>query len=647
MIPKHTIDQIFEAAIIEEVVGEFVVLKKRGANLLGNCPFHNEKTPSFTVSPAKGIYKCFGCGKAGNSVNFIMEHEHYTYPEALRYLANKYQIEIEELEETDAQKQAANEKESLFIVSNFAANYFQKQLHETQEGRSIGLSYFVERGFREDIIKKFELGYNPDSWNAFTAEALAQGYQLEFLEKSGLTIVKEQKHFDRFKGRVMFPIHNLSGRVLGFGGRILKTDPKAAKYVNSPESEIYHKSNVLYGIYFAKKSIIEQDNCFLVEGYTDVISLHQSGVENVVASSGTSLTEGQIRLISRYTQNITILYDGDAAGIKASFRGIDMILQEGMNVRVVLFPDGEDPDSFAKKHNATELITYIKEHTQDFISFKTDVLIKEVGNDPIKRAELIKEIVASIAVIPDQIKRSVYTKECSNLLSIPENALINETNKILRKNLSKTTQQNIPDEIETYTPISKDEKIEQESDSKHWEYEIVRLLITYGDKIIALEVVDNENKKQEQLVATAVYIISSIAEDQLVFDNPLYQQIVDEYTSFLNKEIIPSHQDFINHTNAEINSIAISILSNKYDISENWQKHSITVTKEEEQIKMAAVNTVFAFKLSKLNQLIEKLQNELKTCSNDEDMMIIVADLTRYQQVKKQLAAQLGRIILK
>ncbi|MCL4857051.1 MAG: hypothetical protein KJZ55_07250, partial [Flavobacteriales bacterium] len=304
-------------------------------------------------------------------------------------------------------------------------------------------------------------------------------------------------------------------------------------------------------------------------------------------------------------------------------------------------------DSFAKKHNATELTTYIKEHTQDFISFKTDVLIKEVGNDPIKRAELIKEIVASIAVIPDQIKRSVYTKECSNLLSIPENALINETNKILRKNLSKTTQQNIPDEIETYTPISKDEKIEQESDSKHWEYEIIRLLITYGDKIIALEVVDNENKKQEQQVATAVYIISSIAEDQLVFDNPLYQQIVDEYTSFLNKEIIPSHQDFINHTNAEINSIAISILSNKYDISENWQKHSITVTKEEEQIKMAAVNTVFAFKLSKLNQLIEKLQNELKTCSNDDDMMIIVADLTRYQQVKKQLAAQLGRIILR
>jgi len=653
LIPKHTIDQIFEAAIIEEVVGEFVVLKKRGANLLGNCPFHNEKTPSFTVSPAKGIYKCFGCGKAGNSVNFIMEHEHYTYPEALRYLANKYQIEIEELEETDAQKQAANEKESLFIVSNFAANYFQKQLHETQEGRSIGLSYFVERGFREDIIKKFELGYNPDSWDAFTAEALAQGYQLEFLEKSGLTIVKEQKHFDRFKGRVMFPIHNLSGRVLGFGGRILKTDPKAAKYVNSPESEIYHKSNVLYGIYFAKKSIIEQDNCFLVEGYTDVISLHQSGVENVVASSGTSLTEGQIRLISRYTQNITILYDGDAAGIKASFRGIDMILQEGMNVRVVLFPDGEDPDSFAKKHNATELTTYIKEHTQDFISFKTDVLIKEVGNDPIKRAELFIEIARSVAVIQDVIKRSHYVTISSSSLKIPEPAFLNEVNKFVKKRVLDDRKQSLNNDREELI-IEQHQiaptQIKNElifDDSSHWEYEIIRLLITYGDKIIALEVVDNENKKQEQQVATAVYIISSIAEDQLVFDNPLYQQIVDEYTSFLNKEIIPSHQDFINHTNAEINSIAISILSNKYDISENWQKHSITVTKEEEQIKMAAVNTVFAFKLSKLNQLIEKLQNELKTCSNDEDMMIIVADLTRYQQVKKQLAAQLGRIILR
>lgn len=646
MIPKHTIDQIFEAAIIEDVVGEFVVLKKRGANLLGNCPFHNEKTPSFTVSPAKGIYKCFGCGKAGNSVNFIMEHEHYTYPEALKYLANKYQIEVEELEETDEQKQAANEKESLFIVSNFASSYFQKQLHETQEGKSIGLSYFIERGFREDIIKKFELGYNPDSWDAFTSEALTQGYQLEFLEKSGLTIVKEQKHFDRFKGRVMFPIHNLSGRVLGFGGRILKTDPKAAKYVNSPESEIYHKSNVLYGIYFAKKSIVEQDNCYLVEGYTDVISLHQAGIENVVASSGTSLTEGQIRLISRYTQNITILYDGDAAGIKASFRGIDMILQEGLNVRVVLFPDGEDPDSYAKKHNNTELTAYIKEHAQDFIRFKTDVLIKEVGNDPIKRAELIKEIVASIAVIPDQIKRSVYTKECSNLLEIPENALINETNKILRKNFTKNTQQDVPDFVEDYTPIANEQEATVGSDAEHWEHEIIRLLISFGDKPVTIEVIDEEKKPKEYVALAAVYIISSIAEDQLRFENKVYQNIFDEYVGMMNEEKVPSHQDFINHTNPEINSLTISILTNKYDISENWLKHSITVTKEEDLIKMAVVNSVSAFKSSKVDKILYELKESLKT-QEYEDQLITVAEISRYEMVKKQLAAQLGRIILR
>ncbi|MBL4667710.1 MAG: DNA primase, partial [Flavobacteriales bacterium] len=397
MIPKQTIDEIFDAAIIEDVVGDFVPLKKRGANYLGNCPFHNEKTPSFTVSPAKGIYKCFGCGKAGNSVNFIMEHEHYSYPEALRFLANKFNIEIEEEELSPEQKDAADERESLYIVSNYAAKYFHKQLLDSDEGKAIGLSYFLERGFREDIIETFQLGYNPDGWTAFTDEAEKAGHNLKYLDKSGLTIVKGDKKFDRFKGRVMFPIHNLSGRVLGFGGRILQANDKAAKYLNSPESEIYHKSKVLYGIYTAKKAISKENICYLVEGYTDVISLYQSGVENVVSSSGTSLTEGQIRLVKRFTPNITILYDGDAAGIKASFRGIDMILQEGMNVRVVLFPDGEDPDSYAKAHTTEELKDYITTNAQDFIRFKTSVLIKDVGNDPIKKAELIKDIVASIA----------------------------------------------------------------------------------------------------------------------------------------------------------------------------------------------------------------------------------------------------------
>lgn len=647
MIPKHTIDQIFEAAIIEDVVGEFVVLKKRGVNLLGNCPFHNEKTPSFTVSPAKGIYKCFGCGKAGNSVNFIMDHEHYTYPEALRYLANKYQIEIEELEETDEQKQAANEKESLFIVSNFAASYFQKQLLETQEGKSIGLSYFIERGFREDIIKKFQLGYNPDSWDAFTGEALQQGYKLEFLEKSGLTIVKEEKHFDRFKGRVMFPIHNLSGRVLGFGGRILKTDPKAAKYVNSPESEIYHKSNVLYGIYFAKKDIIAKDNCYLVEGYTDVISLHQAGVENVVASSGTSLTEGQIRLISRFTNNITILYDGDAAGLKASFRGIDMILKEGMNVRVVLFPEGEDPDSYAKNNSSTKLNEFITENAQDFIRFKTSVLIKEVGSDPIKRAELIKEIVASISIIPDQIQRSVYIKECSSLLDIQENALINETNKLLRKKFSKNNNEELPITEENYTPFTEEERQEAETDIEHWEDEIIRLLIAFGDQTIELEGLDEENKEQKHHVHISTYIISNMITDELVFENETYQTIFNEYVVWMNEDKTPTHQDFISHQNPSINSIAIDVLSHKYQISENWERHSIFVNKEENQLNLAVLNTIYAFKLSKLNKITNQLQEEIKNAKTDDDSLILMSQLIGYQSAKKQLAAKLGRIILR
>jgi len=647
VIPKNTIDEIFEAAIIEDVVGDFVALKKRGVNFLGNCPFHNEKTPSFTVSPAKGIYKCFGCGKAGNSVNFVMEHEHYTYPEALKYLANKYNIEVEEEEQTDEQKQAANEKESLYIVSNYASNYFKDQLHKSQEGKAIGLSYFKERGFREDIVEKFELGYSPDTWDAFTNHALKEGHSIEFLEKSGLTIVKEEKHFDRFKGRVMFPIHNLSGRVLGFGGRILKTDAKAAKYLNSPESEIYHKSNVLYGIYFAKKSIIKEDNCFLVEGYTDVISLHQSGVENVVASSGTSLTEGQIRLIKRFTQNITILYDGDAAGLKASFRGIDMILQEGMNVRVVLFPDGEDPDSYAKNHSSTELTDYISDNAQDFIRFKTSVLIEEVGNDPIKKAELVKEIVTSIAVIPDQIKRAVYTQECSSLLEIPEQALINETNKILRKNFSKKTKQevSIPDEAFNF-PIEPKEQ-EKGSDTEHWEYEIIRLLITYGSKSIHVDVVGEDGAEQKQEVPVCVYILSNIANDGLSFTNPLLQEVFNMYNEFVSKEETPGHHVFTNHLNQEISKLAIDVLTEKYEVSKNWERHRIMVKTEEDQLKIAIMNTVYAFKLSKVNQLIQENQDQLKIADNDDDKVILLKELLHYQEVKRQLADKLGRIILR
>lgn len=658
MIPKQTIDEIFDAAIIEEVVGEFVPLKKRGANLLGNCPFHNEKTPSFTVSPAKGIYKCFGCGKAGNSVNFIMEHEHYSYPEALRYLANKFNIEIEEEEQTSEQKEAADERESLYIVSNYAANYFNKQLLESDEGKAIGLSYFLERGFREDIIEKFQLGYSPDSWTAFTDEAEKAGHNLKYLDKSGLTIVKGEKKFDRFKGRVMFPIHNLSGRVLGFGGRILKTEEKTAKYLNSPESEIYHKSKVLYGIYTAKKAISQENICYLVEGYTDVISLYQSGVENVVSSSGTSLTEGQIRLISRFTPNITILYDGDAAGLKASFRGIDMILQEGMNVRVVLFPEGEDPDSYAKAHTTEELKDYITTNAQDFIRFKTSVLIKDVGNDPIKKAELVKDIVASIAIIPDQIKRSVYTQECSSLLEIPEQALINEINNILRKNVAKQTKKassnqqhdELPDDLffpDEYQSQGGQQEKKDEGDLAHWETEVARLLVSFGDQPIKIELLDEKEEKIIEEVTAAVYITDSINNDGITFENETCQKIFNFYNEVLDSDRLPTHKDFTNHPDPDISQYAIGIYAVEHELSPNWTKHKIFTNTEEMQLTVAVVNSLFAFQLSKLTQLILQNQEQLKTEKDSDKQFALLEEQLNLQQIKKQLAAKLGRIILK
>jgi DNA primase len=433
MIPQSTIQQIIDTARIEEVVGDYVSLKKRGVNLLGLCPFHNEKTPSFTVSPAKGIYKCFGCGAAGSSVGFIMEHEHLSYPEALKYLARKYQIEVEEEEQTAEQIAQYNERESMLQTVDFASKFFVEQLWETDKGKSIGLNYLTERGISTEMIKKFQLGYSPDEWTALTDHALKNAHDISLLEKTGLTIIREDKKFDRFKGRVMFPIHNLSGQVIAFGGRTLSTDKKQAKYLNSPESDLYHKSKVLYGISFARNEMVREDNCFLVEGYTDVISLFDSGVENVVASSGTALTTDQIKLIKRFTNNVTVLYDGDFAGIKAGLRGVDMILAEGMNVRVVMFPEGEDPDSFARSHRSSEVKEYITDQAQDFISFKTNLLSDEAQSDPIKRAGLIKEIVQSISVIPDAITRQVYVRECSSMLEMPEQTLMNELNKLLHK----------------------------------------------------------------------------------------------------------------------------------------------------------------------------------------------------------------------
>ncbi|MEI6455211.1 MAG: DNA primase, partial [bacterium] len=448
MISRDTIDTIISTAKIEEVIGDFVTLRRRGVNMIGLCPFHNEKTPSFTVSPAKGIYKCFGCGKAGNSVNFLIEHEHYNYPEALRALARKYNIEIEEEALTPEQIQETSEKESLFNLNLFALQYFSGVLFDSEEGRAIGLSYLKERGIREDISRKFQLGYSLDKWDSFSESALQNGYKREFLLKTGLSQEKDSRLYDRFHSRLIFPIHSASGRIIGFGGRILGPDKNRAKYINSPESEIYSKSKSLYGIFFAKNAIISKDSCLLVEGYTDVISLFQSGVENVVASSGTSLTTDQIRMIQRYTSNITILYDGDPAGIKASFRGIDMILEQGMNVKIVLFPDGEDPDSYARKHHPAEVQDFIRKSAVNFILFKTRLLLDEAQADPIKKATLIKEIVASVALMPDAISRSLYIKECSSLMAVQENILMNELNRLLRKKILKNAAAEIiPEEV--------------------------------------------------------------------------------------------------------------------------------------------------------------------------------------------------------
>ncbi|KAA3649786.1 MAG: DNA primase [Bacteroidetes bacterium] len=655
MIPKETVDQIIETARVEEVVGDYVNLKKRGANLLGLCPFHNEKTPSFTVSPAKGIYKCFGCGKAGGSVNFIMDHEHFTYPEALKFLANKYNIELEEEELTADQIQQANEKESLFIISQFASEFFQDQLINTDQGKAIGLSYFKERGFREDIIEKFKLGYSPDEWDAFTKTALAKGYRLDYLEKTGLSIVKGEKHFDRFKGRVIFPIQNISGRVIGFGGRTLLADKKTAKYLNSPESEIYHKSNVLYGLNHAKKRIIEQDVCFLVEGYTDVISFHQSGVENVVSSSGTSLTVEQIRLIKRYSQNITILFDGDAAGIKAAFRGIDMILEEGMNVKVLAFPDGEDPDSYAKKHSTSELIEFLSSNAFDFIRFKTNLLLEETGDDPIKRAGLIKEIVGSIALIPDPIARSVYLQECSNLLKIDEQALLSELNKVRRDKLSKKAQKSnfhseIPLPSEEFAPIEEEEnKINKQkfSPTEFQEKDIIRTLIKFGNHTITITVDDTLPKEQQEFleVQIAEYIVHEVEKDGLDFTLALMQKIYDIFKVAVEKEQVVEERGLISHTDKQISEFVIESLMEKYSLSVNWvEKHNILTIHEEDILDKSIHKGICSWRLNKVQLMIEERQIKLK--ENPEEYETILLEINRLLEAKKALALELGRIVL-
>jgi DNA primase len=640
LIPKETVDKIIENSRIEEVVGDFVSLKRRGTSMIGLCPFHNERTPSFHVSVAKGIFKCFGCGQGGDSVRFIMEHEKASYPEALRYLANKYSIEIEEVENSPEEQAVNDRRESLYIVSGFAAKYFHEQMMGTDEGKTIGLSYFKERGFRDDIIKKFELGYSPDVWDALTQQAVKEGYSLQFLEDTGLTIRKDnEKLYDRFRGRVMFPIHSFTGRVIGFGGRTLKTDKAVPKYVNSPESDIYHKSNVLYGLFFAKKAIRDQDNCYLVEGYADVLSVHQAGVENVVASSGTSLTIEQIRLIGRFTKNITILYDGDEAGIKASLRGLDMILEEGLNVKVVLFADGHDPDSYVQEFGSSAFKTHIEQNKKDFILFKTGILLKDAGNDPIKRAGIIREVVESIAKIPDGIKASVFVRECSSLLQIEERVLISELNKI---HLSKVKKDNSSysalQPVQTLPEASAPAPVGiSEGDDKQ-EKEIIRLLLNYGHELVHWDDITD--------TYIAPYIIGNLSD--VNFDNPLCKRILEEYKKQLENGALPSEQDFIKHADHEIADLAIAMVSSPYILSENWYaKRKIHVRNESENLRATILGGIFHLKKRKVDRILKKIRDDIQLETDVDNQAILMRHYMQVKEVEKGISMFLGSVIIK
>ncbi|MCF6349892.1 MAG: DNA primase [Flavobacteriaceae bacterium] len=653
MINKTTIDQVFETARVEEVIGEFVHLKKAGSNFKGLSPFVDEKTPSFMVSPVKQIWKDFSTGKGGNVISFLMEHEHYSYPEAIRYLAKKYNIEIEETEQTDAQKQQASAKESMFLITAYARSYFHNILLNTAKGKAIGLSYFKERGFTAEIIKKFELGYALDQWSAFTDEALKNKYDLGFLEKTGLTIVKETKQFDRFKGRVLFPIHSMSGRVLGFGGRILKTTKKAAKYLNSPESEIYHKSKILYGIYHAKQAIAKEDNCYLVEGYTDVISFYQNGVHNTVASSGTALTSDQIRLISRLTNNITVLFDGDAAGIRASIRGIDLILERGMNVKVVAFPDGEDPDSYAKSVSTEELKIFLKENTQDFIQFKVSLLLKDANNDPVKKAALIREIVQSIAKIPSAIQREVYVQECATIMQISEKVLFGELAQIRTKNERENAKNPQPKSLE----IVKETQPVKVNQLVILERHLIEILLLYGNKEAEFTDFIEEKNEDDQYeivkkvstnkVANEVYL--HLQDDEIEFTNETFKTIYFEIIHQLNQDKRVSISYFINHPNPNISQTVSDIFMNdqQYSLS-NWESKHIYVKTKEKSLAKLVMDAVYNIRRVLIEQKIKEITAHLKTKNTSIDMTSRFSEMEmvkNYTSLKQLLYEKLYRVV--
>lgn len=662
MIPKNTVDIIIETAHVEEVVGEFITLKKRGANLLGLCPFHGEKTPSFTVSSVKGIYKCFGCGKAGNSVNFVMDHLKLTYPEALKWLAKKYNIEVIEREITPAERELQTERESMLIVMQYAQRYFSETMLQIDEGKSIGLGYFKERDLKDHIISKFQLGYSLEEKKSFTNTAIKNGYSPKYLAKTGMSIlsnryaegneIKGSDLFDRYAGRVMFPIHDDGGRVVAFGGRTLTKDKKIAKYINSPETEIYNKSKILYGLWLGKKTIQEKDTCFLVEGYMDVIAMHQAGIENVVASSGTSLTVDQIKSIHRFTKNIVVLYDGDEAGQKASSRAIPLLLEEGMNVKLLQFPDNDDPDSFSRKVTIQEFHDYIETNVTDFLYFKTKKLKEQTKNDPIKLAGVIKDIVENIAIIPDNIIRSIYIKECSNIMEIEESILQLEVNKIRRKVSPKQKKEDSALDENSQTEILNQTNFQETNENTVLKFdseekELLRIMLLHGNILVKIDTeTENEVAADDLEITISEFILYELWRDQISFENPIHQVILDEYILELSYDRIPTIQHFSMSQNPIISSFVINNIINNYELSNKWEKLGVYISEEINDIKKSTENLLFSLKEKKINSFINQKQDLLKLTSPEETENII-KEIIQLIDLKKRVNKLLGRIVIK
>lgn len=653
MIKPETIQRIIETARIDEVVSDFVSLKKRGANYIGLCPFHNEKTPSFHVSPSKGIFKCFGCSKGGDSVRFIMEHEHYSYVEALRFLAEKYHIEVEEVKMTSKMKEELSEKESLFAIHQFAQKYFADILFNHDEGKQIALPYFKERQFSLETIKKFQLGFCLSSWDAFTKNAIENGYTHEQLVKSGIVIEKDGKYFDRFRERVLFPIHNISGRILGFGGRILTSDKTKAKYLNSPETDIYSKSKILYGLHFSKNAIVKEDNCLLVEGYTDVLSMHQSGIENVVSSSGTALTVDQIRLIKKYTTNITIIYDGDPAGIKASLRGIGLVLAEDMNVKIVLLPEPEDPDSFVKKNRTAEVKRFFEENAQNFILFKSNLLLSEAKNDPIKKAAVISEIVEDISLIPNNISRSIYIKECSAIFDIPENSLIGQLNKLLARRLKKNIQRQTPNQ-----EVAESELMPEVADApkqinvdyynaQYQELAVIHLLVNYGHLEFSIDTTDEEDRTISQKHNVADFVFNDFINDEIELSHPLYKKMYDLY-KYIHYDVRPDKISFFtSHEEKEVRELSIDLMSFPYTISKEWENKFEIFTSEitdenSEVLNELVLSVLMKLKLRNIEIEIHNFKEKLKTLSPEDDYSIILENIDMFTKIRDMLCKKLN-----